>query len=123
MEAKAGHGCVRPTDGAPLVFGPDRTSGIFDHDQTVGGCDTADLTERRRQADLVNDQNGPRSRSDRPLDARRIHVVSGSVDVNKNRTCPGMDNGVSSSYERKARTQNLIPRLDAGGQKGQVQTS
>src|SRR5258707_15216328 len=58
---------------------------------------------------------------DGSLDAARIDIVGGPVDVYKDRRCPRVEDGVGGRYERKTGAQYLVVGSYTSGQQSQMQ--
>jgi hypothetical protein len=96
-------------------------SAILDHTEAVLGGERGDGVEVRRQADLVNQQDCPGSRSYRVDNGGRIEVVGPGVDVGKHRAGASMVDGIRGRHARERRTDHLVAVSHAAQAQGQMQ--
>ena len=104
----------------PVVHGPHRLSGIFDHGDVVGSSDLHNLIDTCRIAIKI-DGNNSLWLSSRLLysifygclQQGRIHVPGTFFTIDKNRGCAKVANRIGRSRECKALTNHLITGTNA----------
>src|SRR4051812_46406126 len=90
MKGETGKVPMRFADFFPLAipkdFGADPASGVFNQRNFVLFGNLHKTMEIAGHADLVDAEDRTRQRSDRGFDETRIDVVSGGIDIDKNRS-------------------------------------
>jgi hypothetical protein len=109
---------MRQANAAASVFGPDGACRVFNDWKAMPGRDVRHFPKGGRQPNLVDKEDRSRAGGDSVLNALRIHVVRRLVDIDKDRSGPGVDNRTGSGYERKTGAQHLIAGFDVQCQKG-----
>ena len=105
----------------PLDLAAARAGRVFDQRKIVAPGDRHDALQIARQSHLVDDQQCTRLLGDRRLDKSRVDVVGVRLDVDEDRRSAAVADAVGGGDVRVTDRDNLIARLHAGNQKGQVQ--
>ena len=121
IEAKDGQ--IAEAAGA-LVFElrADGLACILDHGQVVAAGDAQERVHLGRNAEGVNDKDGPRSWRNGPLDAGGVKIKSHRIDLRKDRRGADLENRIGNGDEREGRHNHLVAFTDAECEQSEMQS-